>query len=66
MKRIILFALTLALGLPLFAQAGAKSKANKDTEHWRYELQPAVGQAQHGCACMVVLQETQRSNDAGR
>lgn len=54
MKRIILFALSLALGLPLFAQAGAKSKANKDTEHWRYELQPAVGQAQHGCALVRV------------
>lgn len=64
MKRIILFALSLALGLPLFAQAGAKSKANKDTEHWRYELQPAVGQAQHGCALVRVWSYSKKPNVA--
>ena len=49
MRKIIFILCSLFLiTLPIFSQA--QRKANKDTEHWRYELQPAVGQAPHGCA----------------
>lgn len=54
MKRYISLFLLLAIGLPIFSQAIAKAKANKDTGHWRYELQAAVGQAPHGCALVRV------------
>ena len=47
MKKIIFILCSLFLiSLPIFSQA--QRKANRDTEHWRYELQPAVGQAPHG------------------
>lgn len=64
MKRYFILALTLVLGLPLFAQAISKSKANKDTEHWRYEIQPAVGQAPHGCALVRVWTYSKNANVA--
>lgn len=52
MKKI-LFIVCSALMLPvmLFADQ-AQKKADKQTAHWRYELQPAVGQAAEG-ACLV-------------
>ena len=52
MKRYLFLAVTLFFGLQLFAQA--QRKANKDTEHWRYELQAAVGQAPQGAALVRV------------
>lgn len=64
MKRYLILALSLVLGLPLFAQAISKSKANKDTEHWRYELQAAVGQAPHGCALVRVWTYSKNANVA--
>jgi len=64
MKRYLLFVVALVIGLPLFAQAGAKSKANKDTNHWRYELQPAVGQAPQGCALVRVWSYSKNANVA--
>jgi hypothetical protein len=64
MKRYLILALSLVFGLPLFAQAIAKNKANKDTEHWRYELQAAVGQAPHGCALVRVWTYSKNANVA--
>ena len=64
MKRYLIIALSLVLGLPLFAQAISKAKANKDTEHWRYELQAAVGQAPHGCALVRVWTYSKNANVA--
>ena len=54
MKRYFLLAILLPLTAMIWAQAVAKNKANKDTRHWRYELQPAVGQAQQGCVIVRV------------
>ena len=38
-KNILLFALSLLIAMPAFA--GAKAKAQKDTEHFRYEIECA-------------------------
>lgn len=63
MRRYLFLALTIALALPLFAQAG-KKKADKDTQHWRYEIQPAVGQAPQGCALVRVWSYSKNANVA--
>jgi hypothetical protein len=64
MKRYLFLAVSLLIGLPLFAQAVAKNKANKDTEHWRYELQAAVGQAPQGAALVRVWTYSKNANVA--
>ena len=66
MKRFLLLTLSawlVSLGF-VQAQAVAKSKANKDTQHWRYELQPAVGQAPQGCALVRVWSYSKNANVA--
>ena len=63
MKKIIFILCSLFLiSLPIFSQA--QRKADKDTEHWRYELQPAVGQAPHGCALVRVWTYSKNANVA--
>ena len=66
MKRLLLLSLSalfLSLGF-VQAQAVAKSKANKDTQHWRYEIQPSVGQAPQGCALVRVWSYSKKANVA--
>jgi hypothetical protein len=64
-KRLVLCLLAIACVVSgAMAQAIAKSKANKDTEHWRYELQAAVGQAPHGCALVRVWSYSKNANVA--
>ena len=62
MKRYLFLAVTLFFGLQLFAQA--QRKANKDTEHWRYEIQPAIGQAPQGAALVRVWTYSKNANVA--
>ena len=64
MKRYYLLTLLLALTATMWAQAVAKAKADKDTRHWRYELQPAVGQAPQGCAIVRVWSYSKNANVA--
>lgn len=64
MKRYLILSLLLSLTTLSFAQAVAQKKADKDTRHWRYELQPAVGQAQQGCAIVRVWSYSKNANVA--
>ena len=62
MRKIILILFSFIIALPVFSQA--QRKANRDTEHWRYEIQPAVGQAPHGCALVRVWTYSKSANVA--
>ena len=64
MKRLIVLGLLLPLAAGLFAQTAAKTKADHDTQQWRYELQPAVGQAPQGCAIVRVWSYSKNANVA--
>ena len=64
MKKYILLLLVALCPSLLMAQVVAQAKANKDTEHWRYEIQPAVGQAPQGCALVRVWSYSKNANIA--
>lgn len=64
MKRFLLFLTLLATTLLAAAQPSAQRKADKDTQHWRYEMQPAIGQAPQGCALVIVWSYSKNPNIA--
>lgn len=63
-RRIQVMACVLLAAAGLWAQTSAKAGANKDTENWRYEIQPAVGQAPQGCALVRVWSYSKNANVA--
>lgn len=51
---LLVAVLVATLLLPSVAFASAKKKANKEMFQWRYEIEPAVGQAKQGTAMVKI------------